>query len=289
MLSDFPIKKLSTEEFPKELLEIPQSPKTLYMRGQLPDKDYKKLCIVGSRKYSNYGKEVCEKLIRGLKGYPVVIVSGLALGIDSIAHEEALRSGIHTIAVPGSGLGENVLYPRSNIGLAQNILENGGCILSEFEENFKATPYSFPQRNRIMAGLSHAVLVIEAEAKSGTLITSCLATDYNRDVLTVPQSIFSVTSEGPLMLLRLGATPVATSGDILDALGIETNKESKTPSLFTDLNDDERVLVGALSTPINRDEIIFETGWEASKLAQVMTLLEIKGVIKESGGNVYLC
>lgn len=289
MLSNFPIRKLSRSEFSKEILEVPEPPKELYIRGELPNKDFKKLCIVGSRKYSNYGKEVCEKLIRGLKGYPVVIISGLALGIDSIAHEEAIKSGILTMAVPGSGLGENVLYPRSNTGLADDILKNGGCLLSEFEENFKATNYSFPQRNRIMAGLSHAVLVIEAEAKSGTLITSRLATDYNRDVLTVPQSIFSTTSEGPLMLLRLGATPIGSSKDILEALGIETNGESKAPSLFMNLNDDEKVLVKELGSPITRDEIILKIKWSASKLAQVMTLLEIKGVIKENGGKVYLC
>jgi DNA processing protein len=289
MLSDFPIKKLSEEEFPKELMEIPEPPKSLYIRGELPDKGFKRLCIVGSRKYSSYGKEVCEKLIRGLKGYPVAIVSGLALGIDSIAHEEALRNGILTIAVPGSGLAEGVLYPRSNLGLAKDILNHDGCLLSEFDANFKATNYSFPQRNRIMVGLSQAILVIEAEAKSGTLITSRLATDYNRDVLTVPQSIFSSTSEGPLMLMRLGATPVATSEDILEALGIETNQECKTKSLFLDLNDDEKILVSMLNSPISRDEIILKTNWSASKLAQIMTLLEIKGFIKESGGKVYLC
>ncbi len=289
MLSDFPIKKLLQDEFPKELLEIPEPPKELFIRGKLPSNDLKRLCIVGSRKYTNYGKEACEKLIRGLKGYPVVIVSGLALGIDSIAHEEALRSGIHTIAVPGSGLGEDVIYPRTNLPLAYDILRHGGCLLSEFDKDFKATSYSFPQRNRIMAGLSQAVLVVEAEAKSGTLITSRLATDYNRDVLTIPGSIFSNTSEGPLMLLRLGATPVATSKDILEALGIETDTELKTESLFTNLNDDEKILISTLHTPISRDEIIIKTNWDASKLAQMMTLLEIKGVIKESGGKVYLC
>jgi DNA processing protein len=289
MLHDFPIKQLDKKDFPLPLLEIPQPPDALYIRGQLPHKDFKRLCVVGSRKYSTYGKDVCEKLIEGLRGYPVAIVSGLALGIDSIAHESALRAELPNIGVPGSGLGEDVLYPRSNTGLAFDILRHNGCLLSEFEEHFKATNYSFPQRNRIMAGLSDAVLIIEAEIKSGTLITAKLATDYNRDVLTVPQNIFSSTSEGPTMLLRLGATPIATSADILEALHIEIkDKEFKTKSLFIDLSDDEKTLVEALHSPLSRDEIISAIGWDVSKLAQIMTLLEIKGVIKESGGKVYL-
>ncbi|MDB5204569.1 MAG: hypothetical protein JWP09_597 [Candidatus Taylorbacteria bacterium] len=289
MFKDFPLKQLDTKDFPRPLREIPQPPKSLYIRGQLPHPDFKRLCVVGSRKYTPYGKQVCEKLIEGLRGYPVAIVSGLALGIDSIAHESALKAGLPTIAVPGSGLGENVLYPRSNSGLAFDILRHDGCLFSEFEEHFKATNYSFPQRNRIMAGLSDAVLIIEAEIKSGTLITAKLATDYNRDVLTVPQNIFSSTSEGPVMLMRLGATLIATSEDILEALHIEIkDKEFKTKSLFLDLNDDEKLLVETLRIPLSRDEIILETNWDASKLAQIMTLLEIKGVIKENGGRVYL-
>lgn len=289
MFSNYPLKKLSTKEFPRPLLEIPHPPKTLYIRGVLPHPDFKRLCVVGSRKYTPYGKQVCEKLIEGLRGYPIVIVSGLALGIDSIAHESALKAGLPTIAVPGSGLGDNVLYPKSNTGLAFDILRHDGCLLSEFEEHTRAALYTFPQRNRIMAGLSDAVLIIEAEIKSGTLITARLATDYNRDVLTVPQNVFSSTSEGPMMLMRLGATPVATSTDILEALHIEIkNKEFKTKSLFVDLNEDEKLLVETLHSPLSRDEIISTTGWNMSRLAQVMTLLEIKGVIKESGGKVYL-
>lgn len=289
MFQDFPIKKLSKENFQSSLLEIPEPPKTLYLRGDLPHPDFKRLCVVGSRKHTPYGKQVCEKLIEGLRGYPVVIISGLALGIDSIAHESALKTGLPTIAVPGSGLGIDVLYPRTNTGLAYDILRNGGCLLSEFDEHFKATNYSFPQRNRIMVGLSDAVLVIEAEIKSGTLITARLASDYNRDVFTVPQNIFSSTSEGPAMLMRLGATPVTSSEDILEALHIETqNKEFKTKSLFVDLSDDEKRIVETLHTPLSRDEIILVTEWNASRLAQVMTLLEIKGIIKESGGKIYL-
>src|SRR3989344_5297892 len=158
------IKKLTSGNFPPQLLEIPQPPKELF--------------IVGSRKYTTYGKEACEKLIEGLRGYPIVIVSGLALGIDSIAHKKALDVGLTTIAFPGSGLDPKVLYPATNAHLAERIVEAGGAVISEFEPDFRATPWSFPQRNRLMAGISDAVLVIEAEQKSGTLITSRLATEY---------------------------------------------------------------------------------------------------------------
>src|SRR3989344_4788228 len=190
MLDDYPISELAKESWPKELLEIPQPPETLYIRGKLPAPEFVRLCVVGSRKYTPYGREACEKLIGELRGHPVCIVSGLALGIDRIAHEAALKAGLPTIAVPGSGLDIEVIYPKSNLGLAKDILKHGGCLLSELPPKEKATTWTFPQRNRIMAGLSRAVLIIEAEQKSGTLITSRLATEYNRDVLTVPGSIF---------------------------------------------------------------------------------------------------
>ena len=197
----------------------------------MPKGDAKFLCVVGSRKYTDYGKEACQKLIAGLRGHNIVIVSGLALGIDGIAHRAALDAGLTTIAIPGSGLNPSVLYPSSNRQLAEKIIESGGALISEFEPMFKATTYSFPQRNRIMAGISHATLIIEAEIKSGTLITSRLATEYNRDVATVPGSIFSKTSEGPNMLLRLGATPVSSSAHILETLGFKIEEDKTTKEL----------------------------------------------------------
>src|SRR5664279_5085531 len=126
------IVKLKSEQFPKALLEIPQPPKTLYMRGQMPPEDSIYLAVVGSRKYTSYGRDICEKLIAGLKGYPIVIVSGLALGIDSIAHRSALKAQLITLGMPGSGLDRKVLYPRNNADLADEIVEVGGCLLSEF-------------------------------------------------------------------------------------------------------------------------------------------------------------
>jgi DNA processing protein len=149
-------------ELSPALLEIPQPASELYVRGALPDANVTFLTVVGSRKFSTYSKEACQKLIQGLASYPIVIVSGLALGIDTIAHQTALASGLTTLAFPGSGLDEKVLYPRSNIRLAREIIEKGGALVSEFAPDFHATPYSFPQRNRLMAGLARATLIIEA-------------------------------------------------------------------------------------------------------------------------------
>src|SRR3989344_8015045 len=213
------ITKLPKEKFPRALLEIPQPPKDLWIVGELPPPDYVYLCVVGSRKYTTYGKDCCERIISGLKGYPIVIVSGLALGIDAIAHKRAVASGLKTVVFPGSGLSEDAMYPKTNAILAREIVARGGCLMSEFEPNFKATLWGFPMRNRLMAGISKAVLIIEAEEKSGTMITARLATEYNRALLVIPGSIFSPTSKGTNNLLRMGAAPIPSPDDVLEALG----------------------------------------------------------------------
>lgn len=207
------------EVIPHQLKQISNPPQTLYIHGTLPDKNTKILCIVGARHHSAYGEKVCKELIQGLKGYDICIVSGLAIGIDSIAHKAALDSGLKTIAFPGSGLNTSVIYPLQHRDLAQEIVDRGGALISEFSPLQKAMKWTFPQRNRLMAGISQAVLIIEAERKSGTLITSKYATEYNRDVGAVPGDIYSPLSEGPHMLIRLGATPITSSKDILELLG----------------------------------------------------------------------
>ncbi|MDP6249259.1 MAG: DNA-processing protein DprA [Candidatus Pacebacteria bacterium] len=276
---------LTKEQFPQLLQEINDPPKKLHVKGKLPEDDMKFLCVVGSRKYSPYGKEACKTLIEGLRGYDVVIVSGLALGIDGIAHEAALDAGLTTIAVPGSGLGDDVLYPSTHKNLAKRILDAGGALISEFEENFRATSYSFPQRNRIMAGMSHATLIIEAEEKSGTLITSKFATEYNRDVLTVPASIFSDNSYGPHMLLRLGATPVTSSEDILEAFGLKADVGQQKLKL-EDLSSDDKKVVEILKPPVSRDELVARLGLPIQKANVTLSAMEIKGIIKESMGEM---
>jgi len=282
------LKILTPREFPPLLKEITDPPKKLYHRGHLPDWNQKFLSVVGSRKYTGYGKEVCEFLIEGLTGNPITIVSGLALGIDGIAHRSALAAGLTTIAVPGSGLDEKVLYPSSHRTLAHSIIEAGGCLLSEFEPTFKATTWSFPQRNRIMAGMSHAVLVIEAEEKSGTLITSRLATEYNRDVLTVPGSIFSSQSAGPHMLIRLGATPVRNAKDILEALHLETKNNKLTPKNYSDCSPEEMKIIELLTEPREREDLINTLEMKTSEINALLSLMEIKGLIIESMGEIRL-
>lgn len=286
------IKKIAPANFPPLLKEINDPPEFLYLEGNLPSSDEQKfLVVVGSRKFSKYGKEACEELIAGLKGYPIVIVSGLAIGIDTIAHESALKNSLLTLAVPGSGLSRKVLHPFSNHRLADEIVSAGGGLLSELEPNCPAGLHTFPRRNRIMAGLSHATLIIEANNKSGTLITARLAMEYNRDVLVVPGSIFSPQSRGANQLIRQGAMPVNNSDEILQALGFdqENGDEDKQGRLFVDLSPTEQKIVSILTdTSLPRDELIEIAELSISEANIILSSMEIKGLIKESMGEIRL-
>lgn len=284
----FPVVDVPQEQFPPLLREINDPPKQLYLRGALPPEEYTHLAVVGSRKYSNYAKHVVDELIAGLRGAPISIISGLALGIDSLAHEAALRAGLYTLAVPGSGLNDAVLYPRRHRALAQRILESGGGLLSEFEPDFEATPWSFPQRNRIMAGLAHAVLVIEASERSGTLITARLATDYNRDVLTVPGDIFRSNSAGPHMLIKLGAVPVTSTEDILDALDVslDTGNAPNLDTGSTVTDPQMQHVLEMLTEPLERDALIRALEIPAQEASALLMQMEIDGLITSSGTQV---
>jgi DNA processing protein len=277
------IQKLAPEAFPPQLLEIPQPPKELWLAGTLPSPETVLLTVVGARKHSHYGEEACETIIAGLAGYDIAIVSGLALGIDAIAHEAAMNAGLLTIAVPGSGLDHRVLYPRSNVNLAERILKSGGALLSEYPPEMHAAQWTFPQRNRIMAGLARATLIIEAEEKSGTLITARLATDYNRDVFAVPGSIFSPLSRGPNKLITLGATPISSSEDVLHALGFNVDDEATQQELdFSTLSEIEQKVMGALLSPKPRDMLIAELELATSDGNILLMKMEIAGLIKET-------
>lgn len=282
---NYSVQTISSDAYPPLLQEIPDPPKELFLRGMLPPQGTKCLAVVGSRDYSNYGKQVVEYLVHGLRGHAVSIISGLALGIDALAHESALHAGLYTLAVPGSGIDDSVLYPRRNRALAWRILENGGGILSEFEPTMRATTWSFPQRNRIMAGLSHAVLLIEARERSGTLITARLATDYNRDVLVVPGSIFNENSRGAHQFLKLGATPITTPEDILITLGLETQTTSHTTQDAG--TEKERIVLEALGTPVQRDVLTRALGMSTSEISILLMGLELSGRIKEENGVFY--
>lgn len=211
---------LPASAFPAQLREIPDVPMQLWMRGSLPPSSQKYLTVVGSREVSLYGREACASLIAGLSGYPITIVSGLALGTDACAHEAALAAGLHTIAFPGSGLNDAVIAPRTNFNLSQRILASGGALLSEYAPDQGAQPWMFPARNRLMVGIAHAVLMIEAGERSGTLITARLAGDYNRELLCVPHRLTDEHGYGAEVFLRIGATMVTKPLHILEALGL---------------------------------------------------------------------
>lgn len=283
------IRRLPKDKFPKALLEIPQPPENLWVAGELPPEKSIYLCVVGSRKFTSYGRDACEKIIAGLKGYPIVIVSGLALGIDAIAHKKALSVGLKAMVFPGSGLSPQAMYPKTNAQLAKEILEQGGCLISEFEPSFKATLWSFGRRNRLMAGISKATLIIEAGEKSGTMITARLTTEYNRDLLAVPGSIFSPSSVGTNKLIRLGATPVTSSDDVLEALGFERpDKKEKQAKLFADLSEEESMVVELLREPLERDELIKKMKMNIASANALLSIMEIKEIIKEELGEIML-
>ncbi|MEI6345886.1 MAG: DNA-protecting protein DprA [bacterium] len=305
----YPIEELSADKLPRQLKEITGRPKRLYSRG---DESLlhgyaegcvgsmsgmgsmigsgsmiggrKLLCVIGSRQYTPYGREACEMIIAGLRGYPITIVSGLALGIDGIAHEAAILAGLKTVAVLGSGLDDDSIYPASNQHIARRILAEGGCLVSENPPGTRPAPYHFPARNRIMSGLSHATLVIEAKRPSGTLITSQLATDQNRDILAVPGSIFSEHAAGPHFLISKGAAPVTCAHEVLVALGFEVEKirgkaRASTRVKPADLTIAENRLLNCLSHPKTRDRLIEELGWSASETNVTISLLEIKKLV----------
>lgn len=281
-----PIQQIFSQDFPMLLSEINDPPKSLYVQGTLPRSETKLLAVVGSRKCTAYGQDVVDYLVKGLRNYDISIVSGLALGIDGHAHAAALDVGLHTIAVPGSGLNENVLYPRSHVNLAKRILENGGALLSEFPAEQSAAPWTFPQRNRIMAGMSHAVLVIEATERSGTLITARLTTDYNRELLVVPGSIFAESSKGAHQFLKLGATPVTTPEDILDALNIKHNYAIVNKTRKLELTANEQEIYDILKEPQTRDELLEKISFSVTNANIILSKLELDGIIIEKLGTL---
>jgi DNA processing protein len=283
---DDELKQLGLPDFPAQLQEIPDRPKRLYLRGSLPPTEYKYLAVVGSRACSAYGRQVCRYLIEGLRGYPIAIVSGLAYGIDTEAHKAALEYDLPTVAVPGSGLDWNVLYPRANLALAQEIIAAGGALLSEEEPGAKSMEYMFPKRNRIMTGLSHATLVIEAREKSGSLITAKLAVEYNRELLVVPGSIFSEESRGTHQFLRLGATAITRPEDILVSLGIEKRDTEALTKLRSDLSPVEQRVCSIIASPLSRDQLIEALDLPITEANVLLSTMEIKGLIVEELGVI---
>ena len=284
----FNLKILEKNAIPKDLREIPQPPKKLYLAGSLPPSGTIYLAVVGSRKCTTYGKDTVRKLILGLKSYPIAIVSGLAIGIDALSHEAALEAGLHAVAFPGSGISDAALSYNPNNKLIKRIIDSGGCLISEFEPELKAAFWTFPMRNRLVAGISKAALIIEAEEKSGTLITARMALDYNREVLALPGNINLPNSKGTNRLIRDGATPITCPEDILEALGFKIDEKSKQESLFEDATPEEKEVLEILREPQPRDDLIRLMKRSTAEANALLSVMEIKGLIKEEMGEVRL-
>jgi len=277
---------LSNPKYPKILKEVPDAPGILYLKGKIEPQDEAALAIVGSRKYSEYGRRAVEKIVFELKRAKLTIVSGLALGIDALAHYEALENNLRTIAVLGCGLDQ--IYPVSNIRLADKIIKSGGAIISEFPIGMPALRYNFPIRNRIIAGLSLGTLVIEGAIESGSLITAQAAIEYNREVFAVPGSIFSEVSQGPNRLIQMGAKMVTNGSDILNELNFPEKIGNIEVNLIIPDTKEEEILLRLLSRPVIVDKLIYESKMDSALVNSTLVMLEMKGMVTNLGGTCYV-
>lgn len=281
------------DDFPKRLRACSDSPYLFFYKGEPAFNEQKMVAIVGTRNISLYGKDITHKIISELAEHNVCIVSGLARGVDAVAHEQALDSNLKTVAVMGCGL--HTIYPDTNERLAHRILHQGGTLISEFPFFTKPDRQNFPQRNRIIAGLTDVTLVMETAAKGGSVITAHIAHSYNRDVMAVPGDIFSSTSEGCHDLIRKNIAAIATSGaDVAGLMGWDLQpKQPVQRKLFVELSDNEQVVVDFIaqqSTPMIDDFVAALPQFPPSKLASLLLQLELKGVIECLPGKMYrLC
>ncbi|MDQ5962696.1 MAG: DNA-protecting protein DprA [Patescibacteria group bacterium] len=274
------------------LQELHKQPEELYIVGNLPKitlDEYGRatpriLTIVGSRNHTTYAEDVVRTLVESLKGKPVVIVSGLALGIDSLAHKHAIKNTIPTIAIPGSGLDKRVLYPRTNVSLAETIVQSGGALISELDTLSKAAKWTFPSRNRIMAALSDVVLIIEAQEKSGTLVTARQALELGRDIGVIPGNIFSKNSEGTNELARQGAHVITSPRDLFDLLHLSDKDLEEHVTL--DLTLEEKKIIDALTQPLSKDALLTKTKLTPTDFLITLSSLEMKGYVQETFGEV---
>ena len=274
---------LSDYNYLRDLPHIPDPPKKLFIRGKLPAKRVKTVAIVGTRKPSAYGREIATKIASECAKNGIVVVSGLALGIDSIAHRAAIDSGGKTIAVLANGVDK--IYPRSHEDLGQKILQTNGAILSEYPNNTPARPWQFLARNRIVSGLADAVVIIEAASRSGTLSTANHALDQGKEIFAVPGNITSPLSAGCNQLIKNGANPLTSVEDLLDFL-IPDRFEKQT-QLFKGDTREENVILEFLSKngTTSSDTIIKQTKLSASEFNQAITMLELKGLVLNNGGE----
>jgi DNA processing protein len=279
-------------DYPPLLREIHTAPIVLYVWGEIAARDQRHaIGIVGSRGASHYGLECAKKLSYQLAYAGVTVVSGLARGIDTAAHQGALAANGRTIAVLGSGF--NKIYPRENRGLAEKIAtEKCGAVVSEFSMDVQADPQTFPMRNRIVAGWGSGVLVVEAGLNSGALITASQANEAGRSVYAVPGQIDRPTAAGSNRLIQQGAKLVAGAGDILDDMQIlfpETSKPQQAPSRADSLQDDEKLVYDAINdTETAIDQIIAKTRLPTGKVSSTLLMLEMKRLVKQLPGQHFV-
>ncbi len=270
--------------YPAPLKEIPDSPIVLYMKGEYLPEDRYAIAVVGSRKHTDYGEAVVQKLAGGLAASGFTIISGLARGIDTLAHKSTLAARGRTIAVLGTGL--DVYYPAENKGLMEKI-SRSGCVISEFPPGTKPNRENFPRRNRLISGLSMGVLVVEATVDSGSLITAACALEQNKEVFAVPGNITSENSEGTNRLIKQGAKAVLDIQDIIEELApvlkgfIRANRTQTA-----DISEQEKAVCAVLTgEPRHIDLIARESGLPVSRLLEHLLSLELKGIARQSNGK----
>lgn len=277
------------ETYPKLLLEIPKFPPILYYRGKMETADELCVAVVGTRNISNYGRTVIPSLVEPLVNAGITIVSGMAFGVDAAAHQIATAKNRRTIAALGGGLDQKSLYPRHHALLAEQILETGGALLSEYPVGTPNFKQNFVARNRIISGLCVATIIIECDLQSGTLITAHHALDQNRAVYAVPGPIYSLTSQGPNNLLKMGAKPLTDANDILEDLNLEKLPEQQqNQSLFGDTAEEVKILGILNHEPMVIDELIKQSGFDAGKVGSTLVFLEMKGKVRNLGGQQYI-
>lgn len=281
---------ITDTNYPKRLLNCYDSPLMLYYRGNADINTSRIIGVVGTRNNSDYGKTVCEKFIEDLSQQDVLIVSGLAFGIDTIAHKSALKNELKTVGVLAHGLDR--IYPTQNKSLAKQMVENGG-LLTDFRSDTKPDRQNFPKRNRIVAGISDAVVVIETSIKGGSLITAELGNGYNKDVFAFPGRINDSKSEGCNYLIKNNKACLITSAeDLLENMGWKEQKKVsaiKQRELFIELTAEEKIIVEILQSheQIHIDELYIKSGLSSSTAASALLTLEMQSVVTSLPGKIY--
>jgi DNA processing protein len=278
------------EDYPKRLLQCHDAPLLIYYKGDANLNAGKMISVVGTRNLSEYGKKCCEDLIASFYGTEITIVSGLAMGIDTIAHKAALKNSLKTVGILGHGMDR--IYPGSNAMLSRQMIENGGLI-TEFISGTKPDKNNFPARNRITAGISDAVVVVESGIKGGSLITAELANDYHKDVFVFPGSVFETSHAGCHMLIKQHKASLITEGkDVLEMMNWQSETQQKKPiqsALFPTLKDDEAMIFNYIreKKSAHIDELYLFSGLKNSVLSGLLLQLELSGLIKAGPGNRY--